>query len=110
MKFLLQIPELPVSAGEIMKITPWTAGGYGLALLILIAVSYVFYKQGKDSAKSERETIIEITKFMPVMLSRLDINEDTRNKIAVILNDMPLIKADLSEVRRLIEELNRNSK
>ena len=117
MNILLQVQDI-IPASEVLKITPWTAGGYGLALLVLCFTTYSFYKLYQESKTNERATLIEITKFMPVMLDRLDINEATKEKLAIIMNEIPTVKQNVShlpgikekleEIKRLIEDTNKN--
>ena len=108
---------MPISPGEIMKITPWNAGGYGLVLLVLILFSYVQWKEKENLKKdnkeirlNERQTLLEVVKLMESIPQRLDISDDVRLKLKSLIADMPSVSRDLTEVRRMLEELNRKVK
>lgn len=95
---LLQVIDTLPGADEIMKITPWTSAGYGLALLACVVTAVVFYKRWADLTQYTRDRDAKLSEFQKNAIAVI-------TKVELRLQDQQDIVKNLEAIKHKIEEL-----
>lgn len=106
--FVLQLD--PVSQGMVEELitktlhqaNPTTYFGYGLALVVLLVVGFVFYKEAKDTKKSYLETLKLNSDFQVKMIEYV-------SKIDTRISDQTTMQETIREIRIMLDNFIKNS-
>lgn len=88
-------------AEKVLEITPATMAGYGLALLVCIAVALVFYRRWQASDEYNRQIQSKVMAFQSELLQAMV-------RIQIRLDDQQAFGATIQTNARTLEDLRQD--